>query len=136
MSENHRPRQPPTNHVEWLEPESALFFGGDWDVPEVQFAPVSFSANTDALSGRDELADLNAGPMAKVAIPRTTQSTSSNSSGRVSHACENCRDAKAKCSGQRPCNRCQDNGQLCSYGDRKREKMVKYVPCHGIVVIF
>ncbi|KAJ5815409.1 hypothetical protein N7474_007186 [Penicillium riverlandense] len=125
MSENHHPRQPPTDHVEWLEPESALFFGGDWDVPEVQFAPVSFSANTDALSGRDELADLSAGPMAKVAIPRTTQSSSSNSSGRVSHACENCRDAKAKCSGHRPCNRCQDNGQLCSYGDRKREKMVK-----------
>ncbi|KAJ5605772.1 hypothetical protein N7510_008553 [Penicillium lagena] len=125
MSENHRPRQPPADHADWLEPESALFFGGDWAVPEVQFTPASFSANTDALSGRDDQADLSAGPMAKVAIPRTTQSSSSNSSGRVSHACENCRDAKAKCSGHQPCNRCKESGQRCSYGDRRREKMAR-----------
>ncbi|KAJ5322107.1 uncharacterized protein N7506_011237 [Penicillium brevicompactum] len=63
---------------------------------------------------------------AKVAIPRNTPSSSSTTTGRVSRACENCREQKAKCSGHHPvCHRCQDAGVQCSYGDRKREKMVK-----------
>ncbi|EKV04571.1 C6 transcription factor, putative [Penicillium digitatum PHI26] len=63
---------------------------------------------------------------AKVAIPRNAQSSGWASSGRVSRACENCREQKAKCSGHRPaCHRCLDASVLCSYGDRKREKMVK-----------
>lgn len=65
---------------------------------------------------------------AKVAIPRNTPSSSSTTTGRVSRACENCREQKAKCSGHHPvCHRCQDAGVQCSYGDRKREKMVKWV---------
>lgn len=64
----------------------------------------------------------------KVAIPRSAQPSTWTSSGRVSRACENCRELKAKCSGHRPaCHRCQDAGVQCSYGDRKREKMLKCV---------
>ncbi|KAJ5369916.1 uncharacterized protein N7496_006008 [Penicillium cataractarum] len=62
----------------------------------------------------------------KVPIPRTTRPINHTSSGRVGRACENCREQKAKCSGHRPsCHRCQDAGVPCSYGDRKREKMLK-----------
>ncbi|KAH2346174.1 hypothetical protein KXW91_006078 [Aspergillus fumigatus] len=62
----------------------------------------------------------------KVAIPRSANPSSWTSSGRVSRACENCREQKAKCSGHRPtCQRCQESGIRCSYGDRKREKMAK-----------
>ncbi|CAG8383686.1 unnamed protein product [Penicillium salamii] len=63
---------------------------------------------------------------AKVAIPRNAPSSNLTASGRVSRACENCREQKAKCSGHRPvCHRCQDAGVQCSYGDRKKEKTVK-----------
>ncbi|CEL04455.1 hypothetical protein ASPCAL05585 [Aspergillus calidoustus] len=62
----------------------------------------------------------------KVAIPRSTSSNTVPNRGRVSRACENCRDQKVKCSGQRPtCQRCQESGIQCSYGDRKREKMAR-----------
>ncbi|PWY82177.1 C6 transcription factor [Aspergillus heteromorphus CBS 117.55] len=62
----------------------------------------------------------------KVAIPRSVKSGNWSTSGRVSRACENCRDQKAKCTGHRPsCQRCQEAGIRCSYGDRKREKMAK-----------
>ncbi|RAH43832.1 putative C6 transcription factor [Aspergillus brunneoviolaceus CBS 621.78] len=62
----------------------------------------------------------------RVRIPRSATSTAWTSSGRVSRACENCRDQKAKCSGHRPtCQRCQEAGIRCSYGDRKREKLAK-----------
>ncbi|EAW11240.1 putative C6 transcription factor [Aspergillus clavatus NRRL 1] len=65
----------------------------------------------------------------KVAIPRSANPSSWTSSGRVSRACENCREQKAKCSGHRPtCQRCQESGIRCSYGDRKREKMAKLEP--------
>ncbi|KAL5338852.1 fungal-specific transcription factor domain-containing protein [Aspergillus crustosus] len=62
----------------------------------------------------------------KVAIPRSANSTAAPNRGRVSRACENCRDQKVKCSGQRPvCHRCQETGIQCSYGDRKREKLAR-----------
>ncbi|PYI26262.1 hypothetical protein BP00DRAFT_382222 [Aspergillus indologenus CBS 114.80] len=62
----------------------------------------------------------------RVRIPRSANSTAWTSSGRVSRACENCREQKAKCSGHRPtCQRCQEAGIRCSYGDRKREKVAK-----------
>lgn len=64
----------------------------------------------------------------KVAIPRSASSNTVPNRGRVSRACENCRDQKVKCSGQRPtCQRCQESGIQCSYGDRKREKMARCV---------
>lgn len=64
----------------------------------------------------------------KVAIPRSANPSNWTSSGRVSRACENCREQKAKCSGHRPtCQRCQESGIRCSYGDRKREKVAKCV---------
>ncbi|KAL4806403.1 fungal-specific transcription factor domain-containing protein [Aspergillus unguis] len=62
----------------------------------------------------------------KVAIPRSANTNAVSSRGRVSRACENCRDQKVKCSGQRPsCQRCQESGIQCSYGDRKREKLAR-----------
>jgi hypothetical protein len=99
-------------------------FNYDWAMPGYpQPSPVEF---TGPIPGRDIHLSDRVNP--KVAIPRTSQASSWTSSGRVSRACENCREQKAKCSGHRPsCNRCLDSGVQCSYGDRKREKMAKYV---------
>ncbi|KAH8692227.1 putative C6 transcription factor [Talaromyces proteolyticus] len=64
---------------------------------------------------------------AKVAIPRAPVfSEQSSGNKRVGHACEPCREQKTKCSGDRPvCQRCQDLGLSCLYGDRKRERTAK-----------
>ncbi|KAJ5988506.1 hypothetical protein N7481_003716 [Penicillium waksmanii] len=60
---------------------------------------------------------------AKVPIPRSVFPSNYTTSRRVSRACENCRDQKAKCSGHRPsCQRCLVSDARCFYGDRKREK--------------
>ena len=86
-------------------------------------------ATTESIPGHNEPPPGDQVSNPKVAIPRATYSSippSISSSGRVSRACESCREQKAKCSGHRPtCLRCQDNGIRCSYGDRKREKMQK-----------
>ena len=70
---------------------------------------------------------------AKLPIPRNPRPKIVSSSGRVSKACENCHEQKAKCSGHRPaCNRCQDSGAHCYYGDRKGIAMVKWVLLYTI----
>ncbi|KKK15523.1 hypothetical protein P175DRAFT_0533057 [Aspergillus ochraceoroseus IBT 24754] len=62
----------------------------------------------------------------KVAIPRSAHPAVVPSRGRVGRACDLCRDQKVKCTGERPtCQRCQESGIQCSYGDRKREKMAR-----------
>lgn len=64
----------------------------------------------------------------KVPIPRSAYPRNFIVSRRVSKACENCREQKAKCTGNRPtCQRCQDAGIRCFYGDGKGEKMLKCV---------
>lgn len=64
----------------------------------------------------------------KVPIPRASTPGVAKAHGRVSRACEACREQKAKCSGHQPtCNRCAQAGTKCLYADRKREKIVKYV---------
>ncbi|SPO28728.1 uncharacterized protein UTRI_04606 [Ustilago trichophora] len=40
---------------------------------------------------------------------------------RVTHACEHCRQRKAKCSGQQPCQRCAKQGILCVYSKHDRK---------------
>ncbi|PYI01859.1 C6 transcription factor [Aspergillus sclerotiicarbonarius CBS 121057] len=86
--------------------------------------PSSHAENPAASGSRSAPGDRTGN--SKVAIPRTVNTSNWTSSGRVSRACENCRDQKAKCSGHRPtCQRCQESGIRCSYGDRKREKMAK-----------
>lgn len=106
----------------------------DWAVPGYpQPSPFEFNPETIPLHDNRDNRDIRDYPSsdrvnAKVAIPRNAQPSSWTSSGRVSRACENCREQKAKCSGHRPtCHRCLDAGVPCSYGDRKREKMVKLV---------
>ncbi|KGO65653.1 Transcription factor, fungi [Penicillium italicum] len=106
-------------------------FNFDWAVPEYP-QPSLFESNPetipphDSRDNRDHLSFNGDRVNAKVAIPRNAQPSSWTSSGRVSRACENCREQKAKCSGHRPaCHRCLDANVPCSYGDRKREKMVK-----------
>lgn len=109
----------------------------DWAVSGYP-QPSPFEFNTEAIPAHDncdncDIRDIRDYPSsdrvnAKVAIPRNAQPSSWTSSGRVSRACENCREQKVKCSGHRPtCHRCLDAGVPCSYGDRKREKMVKLV---------
>ena len=67
-------------------------------------------------------------PPGKVAIPPliTPQSVGSSSKsskkGRTAHACDHCRKAKAGCTGGQPCQRCQNAGVTCIYGDGKRDK--------------
>jgi hypothetical protein len=131
MSENF-PGRPliPEGASDIPENESAPFHY-DWALPGYAHPPPpSFPANADRFTGRDDLP--NPGDRyvnAKVPIPRTVYpSTWTTNSGRVSRACENCREQKAKCSGHRPaCQRCQDAAMPCSYGDRKREKLLKCV---------
>ncbi|KAJ5585470.1 uncharacterized protein N7459_005270 [Penicillium hispanicum] len=131
MSENHPPR-PPYLESTSDNPETELAqFKYDWAVPGyTQAAPLGIAPNTDRFPGREDPPGSYPGDRVsinpKVPIPRTTQPSHWTSSGRVSRACENCREQKAKCSGHRPaCHRCQDAGIQCSYGDRKREKMLK-----------
>jgi len=108
-------------YSEYPDHQSALF-NYDW-IPnyQVPFEFVNAEVIPDPLGPSDRV-------NAKVAIPRNAPPINPTSSGRVSRACENCREQKAKCSGHRPaCHRCRDSGVQCSYGDRKREKMVKWV---------
>jgi hypothetical protein len=70
----------------------------------------------------------------RVAIPRLKKrggeevAEGERKSGRVSHACEPCRQRKTKCSGERPtCTRCKDIDVVCFYADGKRDRLKKYV---------
>src|SRR6266496_2660379 len=71
-------------------------------------------------------------PPGKVAIPALKTHNSGDSSskgykkGRTPHACDNCRKAKAGCSGGQPCSRCRNAKVDCVYGDGKRDKERKY----------
>ncbi|KAJ5607199.1 hypothetical protein N7537_003818 [Penicillium hordei] len=63
----------------------------------------------------------------KIAIPRGSNSGLWTSNGRVSRACDTCREQKVKCSGHRPaCQRCREGDFTCVYTDRKREREVKF----------
>ncbi|KAL3467401.1 fungal-specific transcription factor domain-containing protein [Aspergillus heterothallicus] len=91
-------------------------------------APTSeATTNNTEIAANPSTAPAQERPMnSKVAIPRSASSNTVPNRGRVSRACESCRDQKVKCSGQRPtCQRCQESGTQCSYGDRKREKMAR-----------
>ncbi|KAJ6089614.1 hypothetical protein N7467_004830 [Penicillium canescens] len=107
-----------SEHSELVD-ESALF-NTDWAVPNYDLPSSRAAIPEDSLTAPGDRVN------AKVAIPRNAQRTNWTASGRVSRACENCRDQKAKCSGHRPvCHRCRDANVGCSYGDRKKEKMAK-----------
>jgi hypothetical protein len=137
MSDNftRRPSHPePGPNIS--EHESASIVYDQLSLGHTQTQASGFRVIMDPIPG-DDRSGSNPGqrPMnAKVPIPRSVYPSNYTTSGRVSRACENCRDQKAKCSGHRPsCQRCQDSGARCSYGDRKREKMVKCVlALHGI----
>ena len=102
--------------------DESAFFHSAWAVPDHNLPSFEAAILEDTFTATCDRAN------AKVPIPRTTHSTKWIASGRVSRACEKCRDQKAKCSGNRPvCNRCRDAGATCSYGDRKKEKMAKWV---------
>ncbi|KAJ5642674.1 hypothetical protein N7490_006674 [Penicillium lividum] len=113
----------PSDHS---ETESALV-NYDWIFPShtQQQQPAAFDFPAAPLPGRDDLATSDQSNT-KVAIPRIVNPSTGASRSRVSWACENCREHKAKCSGHRPaCHRCKDADVRCSYGDRKREKIAK-----------
>jgi hypothetical protein len=64
-------------------------------------------------------------PLGKVAIPalktpRTADSSKGSKKGRIPHACDYCRKAKAGCTGEQPCTRCRNAQVECVYGDGKR----------------
>ncbi|OQD84748.1 hypothetical protein PENANT_c012G06466 [Penicillium antarcticum] len=78
-----------------LVDESALF-NTDWVVPNYALPSFEAAVPEDSFTPPGDRVN------AKVAIPRNAQRTNWTASGRVSRACENCRDQKAKCSGHRP----------------------------------
>jgi hypothetical protein len=134
-------RAPPFHHPSYTSSSSSDYpgneaaYSNDWAMPQYSQPPFAPHVNYDMSAG---FAENPAGASAifsndrslnsKVAIPRSANPSNWTSSGRVSRACENCREQKAKCSGHRPtCQRCQEAGIRCSYGDRKREKMAKCV---------
>ncbi|KAJ5999278.1 hypothetical protein N7451_007088 [Penicillium sp. IBT 35674x] len=89
------------------------------------YGPLSLGTFTNAAPIPDD-ANTSRSLNAKVPIPRASTPGIAKAHGRVSRACEACREQKAKCSGHQPtCNRCAQSGAKCSYGDRKREKIVK-----------
>ncbi|OQE43103.1 hypothetical protein PENCOP_c003G01107 [Penicillium coprophilum] len=112
-------------YSEYSNLENELNYG--WAMPEYpQLCPVELTEVIHRRDIRDNSPFKSDRVNAKVAIPRNSQPSSWTSSGRVSQACENCREQKAKCSGHRPaCHRCLDSGVQCSYGDRKKEKLAK-----------
>lgn len=112
----------PSNHPENDSP----LFSYDWVSP-CSTQPSTFDFPANSLSGHGELATRDR-PNRKVQIPRIAHSGNWTTSGRVSRACKNCREQKTKCSGDTPaCDRCKDAGIRCSYGDRKGEKIAKWV---------
>lgn len=129
MSDRFSPRLPKTEPPSDVTENEYAPFNYDWPGPGS--GSVGFAANTGLIQGSEDLVGPNPGEQptnAKVAIPRSAQTASWVSNGRTSRACENCREQKAKCSGHHPtCNRCKDAGVRCSYGDRKRERMIKCV---------
>ncbi|KAJ5798291.1 uncharacterized protein N7503_007587 [Penicillium pulvis] len=89
------------------------------------YGPLSLGTFTNAAPIPDD-PNTSRSLNAKVPIPRASTPGIAKAHGRVSRACEACREQKAKCSGHQPtCNRCAQSGAKCSYGDRKREKIVK-----------
>ncbi|KAJ5674224.1 transcriptional regulator family: Fungal Specific TF [Penicillium macrosclerotiorum] len=127
----------PLRRPSHLEGASAIAENGmapvrsEWPAPGYPHSlPLDLAANSETISDRRAIRGPPPGDRstpAKVAIPRTTRPLNATTSGRVGRACENCREQKAKCSGQRPCQRCHDNGVQCSYSDRKCEKTQKQV---------
>lgn len=71
------------------------------------------------------------GKMLLMPLPRRIATTSRISErNRTTHACDLCRKAKAKCTGGQPCQKCNNEGKECIYGDGKRDKERKYVILH------
>ncbi|PLB39690.1 putative C6 transcription factor [Aspergillus candidus] len=127
----HFPYNPPYNAAsvpDFSEHEAGF---NEWSPSNLPFGP-NYEGIPDFLTESSAAASHNIpgdrSLNTKVAIPRSTHASNWTSSGRVSRACENCREQKAKCSGHRPtCQRCQEAGIRCFYGDRKREKTAKCV---------
>lgn len=136
--EQHRPPRRPSLAINQLVGNLAKF-------PPLSDSPTS-SIGPAGIAGESRFRALNehhhqhpslsraGGGAAKVAIPRATNlSEQSNVNKRVGHACESCREQKTKCSGDRPtCQRCQDLGLTCLYGDRKRERTAKSLTQHPV----
>ncbi|KAJ5157815.1 uncharacterized protein N7482_008915 [Penicillium canariense] len=92
--------------------------------------PVYFPTYENLSTARGDPGGLNTNrpPNKKVLIPRAPSPYHLTCGGRVSRACGNCRELKAKCSGHQPaCQRCQRAGLQCSYGHGKRERVQKQI---------
>ncbi|CAI7665869.1 unnamed protein product, partial [Penicillium manginii] len=131
MSYNSHPHpSDPEYALETLENQLDPFSCDDAFPGLVQPSPSVFQTNIDPVPGGEPLGP-NPGerPLnSKVPIPRSVYTGNYTASSRVGRACENCRKQKTKCSGHRPtCQRCQDVHIWCSYGDRKRERMLREI---------
>lgn len=114
--------------LDFLENEMALVSYDSTLTDHLQTTTLHSSTPAEATPDRQHFDGFhdNQAVNPKVAIPRNVQINTITSSGRVNQACDNCREQKAKCSGNRPtCQRCEDAGVCCVYGDRKRVRMLK-----------
>lgn len=60
----------------------------------------------------------------KVPIPRLQIARRERDGRRTSHACDSCRERKAKCDGGRPhCTQCLSRGLSCDYSERKFKRL-------------
>ena len=65
----------------------------------------------------------SSGGQDKVAIPRVVPALQPPARRRVERACEECRERKIKCGGQKPaCEQCATFGVGCVYPSSRREK--------------
>ena len=63
------------------------------------------------------------GPQVKVPIPRVTPAPQPPARRRVERACEECRERKIRCGGQKPtCEQCATFGVDCVYPSSHRER--------------
>ena len=68
------------------------------------------------------------GKRASESTPRLLSNKAIEKSTRISHACELCREKRARCTGERPtCQRCIKLGVECRYGLAKNDKRRKEI---------
>ncbi|KAJ5220868.1 uncharacterized protein N7469_009755 [Penicillium citrinum] len=127
LQSNPDPEYP--GHTSGIQENESAPFIYDNLIPEyTQPPPFRHLTNTKPIPSTDDrlIPNPERSLNPKVPIPRSAYPRNFIVSRRVSKACENCREQKAKCTGNRPtCQRCQDAGIRCFYGDGKGEKMLK-----------
>jgi hypothetical protein len=122
-------RQEPRRHAVRAEKDPAR-------VPVDPLTSAS-ARSADGPGGPGGPGDIDGGSTRRVILPPHRPFRISSNQSKIAtpsqtfHACDFCRKAKAKCSGDQPCVRCLSFGKQCVYGDGKRDKEKKQVACRS-----